>query len=211
MGIISKFFAFFFGPKPVTEQEEIAPEMKYLFVGLGNIGSEYDDTRHNIGFEVADSLAIQLGGKWSEEKLGSISEVKHKGRHITLLKPNTYMNRSGKALKYWMDKLKVKPENVLVFVDDLHLDYGVVRLRTKGSDAGHNGLKDIQAVLGNNKYPRIKIGIGDNFRKGKQVDYVLGKWTRKELETLQDVIIKSADMAKAFCTIGAARTMNQYN
>ena len=191
--------------------ESIAEDMKYLIVGLGNIGQEYDDTRHNIGFEVVDSLAIQLGGKWKVDKLGSICEVKHKGRFITLLKPSTFMNRSGKAIQFWLTKLKIKKENLLVVVDDIHMDFGKHRLRLKGSDAGHNGLKDIQQTIGGNVYPRLKVGIGNDFHPGQQVKYVLGKWTRKELESLQDVIIKAAEMSKSFVSIGAQRTMNQYN
>ena len=195
-------------PHPYLDIEE---DMKYLIVGLGNIGSEYDDTRHNVGFEVVDSLAIQLGGKWKVDKLGSIAEVKHKGRFITLLKPSTFMNRSGKAVKFWMEKLKIKKDNVLIIVDDLHMDYGKLRLRLKGSDAGHNGLKDIQQQLGGSVYPRLKVGIGNDFHPGEQVKYVLGKWTRKELESLQDIIIKSTDLTKSFVSIGANRAMNQHN
>lgn len=195
----------------VSDALEIDSDMKYLIVGLGNVGAEYDDTRHNVGFEIVDGLAIRLGAKWESDKLAAVCQAKYKGRHITLIKPTTYMNRSGKAVKYWMDKLKLSKDNVLVVVDDLHLEYGKLRMRSKGSDAGHNGLKDIQAVLGGTVYPRLKVGIGSDFRPGQQVDYVLGKWSRKELESLQDITIKAGDMAMSFVAIGISRTMNQSN
>lgn len=193
------------------KEEEIEDPMKYLVVGLGNIGGEYDNTRHNIGFDVADYLADQHEGKWKTDTLGDVCEIKHKGRTIVLLKPSTYMNRSGKAVNYWMTKKKIQKENLLVIVDDLHLDLGKLRLRAKGSDGGHNGLKDIQQVLGGSNYPRLKFGIGNNFHSGQQVDFVLGKWSNEEKDILQKMIKKAADASKSFATIGLKFTMEQFN
>ena len=193
------------------EEEDIDPSMKYLIVGLGNIGSEYHNTRHNVGFDVVDQLAIEKESQWKADKLGSTTTIKHKGRTITLLKPSTYMNRSGKAVKYWMDKLKVQKDNTLIVVDDLHLDFGKLRMRAKGGDAGHNGLKDIQQVLGGSKYPRLKVGIGNDFGPGQQVDYVLGKWSDKESSSLGDIVKKASEMCLSYVSIGMTRTMNQYN
>lgn len=194
-----------------NKEEEIEDPMKYLVVGLGNIGGEYDNTRHNIGFDVVDYLADQHEGKWKTDTLGDVCEIKHKGRTIVLLKPSTYMNRSGKAVNYWMTKKKIQKENLLVIVDDLHLDLGKLRLRGKGSDGGHNGLKDIQQVLGGNNYPRLKFGIGNDFHSGQQVDFVLGKWTSEEKDPLQKMIKKAADASKSFATIGIKFTMEQFN
>lgn len=205
---IRSLFATSSKPYSITETQI---DMKYLVVGLGNIGSKYQDTRHNIGFEVVDQMARKYESTWTTDKLGDLCEVKYKGRSITLLKPSTYMNLSGKAVKYWMDKLKISQDNTLIIVDDLHLDFGKLRMRTKGSDAGHNGLKDIQEKLGGSNYPRLKIGIGDDFGKGQQVDYVLGKWSLREEEGLGDIKDKAVQMIESFVSIGAARTMNQYN
>jgi PTH1 family peptidyl-tRNA hydrolase len=194
-----------------NKEEEIEDPMKYLVVGLGNIGNEYDNTRHNIGFDVVDYLAEQHEGKWKIDTLGSICEIKHKGRTIVLLKPSTYMNRSGKAVNYWMTKKKIQKENLLIIVDDLHLDLGKLRLRGKGSDGGHNGLKDIQQVLGGSNYPRLKFGIGNDFHSGQQVNFVLGKWTSEEQDKLQKMIKKAAGATKSFATIGIKFTMEQFN
>jgi PTH1 family peptidyl-tRNA hydrolase len=190
--------------------KEVEDPMKYLLVGMGNMGAEYDDTRHNIGFEIVDALAKEFRGKWEHEQLGDITTIKYKGRTLILLKPSTYMNRSGKAVRYWMQKKKIQPENLLVIVDDLNLQFGKIRLRGKGSDGGHNGLKDIQQFIGTN-YARLRIGIGDDFGRGRQVDYVLGKWDKKELEQLQDVIFKACSSAKGFTTIGLKHAMSQFN
>ena len=204
------FFKKIFGyNKP--KQETISPEMKYLVVGLGNMHPDYEATRHNIGFEVVDLIAKNKDGQWKNDALGDVALVKHKGRQIHLLKPSTYMNRSGKAVNYWMTKHKVKIENVLIIVDDLNLDFGKVRLRTKGAAGGHNGLKDIEQILGTNKYSRLKVGIGDDFKKGRQVDFVLGKWTDKEMNGLGGVLSQSSDAALSFVAIGATHTMNQFN
>ncbi len=195
----------------LSKVEEIEDPMKYLIVGLGNIGPKYNNTRHNIGFDVVDYLAESHEGKWKTESLGDVCEVKHKGRTLVLLKPSTFMNRSGKAVNYWMVKKKIKVDKLLIVVDDLHLDLGKIRLRSKGSDGGHNGLKDIQQVLGSNKYPRIKIGIGNDFHSGKQIDFVLGEWDLKEEEKKSEIIKKSSDAIKSYATIGIKYTMEQYN
>jgi len=185
--------------------------MKYLIVGLGNIGSEYEDTRHNIGFNVLDELAKQEKLKFENLRYGAVTEYKFKGKTLILLKPSTYMNLSGKSIRYWMQQEKIKPENLLVIVDDLALPFNSIRMRQKGSDAGHNGLKNIQEIFGHNNYSRIRFGIGDNYSRGKQIDYVLGKWTNDEWAGLHEGIDISINMIKGFTTIGAARTMNQYN
>ena len=202
------FFKSLFARK---EEEQIAPEMKYLIVGLGNMHPDYDDTRHNVGFEVVDHLAEQKGASWKNDTLGDLALVKHKGRHIHLLKPSTYVNRSGKAVNHWMTKHKVKIENTLIVVDDLNLDFGKLRLRAKGAAGGHNGLKDIEQVLGTSKYARLRVGIGSDFPKGRQVDFVLGKWNEKERAGLGDLLKKSAEACLSFASIGMKHTMNQYN
>lgn len=197
-----------FGFKENTEVED---PMKYLIVGLGNIGPKYVGTRHNVGFEVLDYLNNELGGKFEIETLGALSLCKYKGRQIYLLKPSTYVNLSGKAVRYWMQKKKILPENLLVVIDDLNLPLSTIRLRKKGSDGGHNGLKNIDQILGTNNYARLRIGIGNEFGKGRQVDFVLGKWTERELKILPDLLGKVADTLKSFTTAGIERTMNQYN
>ena len=185
--------------------------MKYLIVGLGNIGADYEDTRHNIGFNVVNHLAKATEATWTTEHLGDVAEFKYKGRTFFLLKPSTYMNRSGKAVRYWLEKRKVEQENLLVILDDLNLEFGKQRLRPKGSDGGHNGLKDIDAMLGNNNYARLRIGIGNQYDKGKQVDFVLGRWNAQERETLPDIIDYAAETAKSFGTIGLSLTMTSRN
>jgi len=201
---LRKLFAF-------NTTKEIEDPMKYLVVGLGNIGSEYDGTRHNIGFDVLDHLAEKHDGKWKTDTLGTVCEIKHKGRTLCLLKPSTYMNRSGKAINYWMTKKKIKRDKLLVVVDDLHMDLGKLRLRGKGSDGGHNGLKDIQQVLGGTNYPRLKFGIGNNFHSGQQVDFVLGKWKSEEKELVQKQIEKAANAILSFAAIGIKFTMEKFN
>lgn len=185
--------------------------MKYLIVGLGNIGSEYASTRHNVGFMILDVLAKNQKVDFKIEKTAYKTEFKNKGRSIHLIKPTTYMNLSGKAVNFWMQQLKISKENVLVIVDDLALPLGKMRLRAKGSSAGHNGLKNIEEVTGGQNYARLKIGIGDNFSKGKQVDYVLGEFTREERESLPEIVDKACEMILSFCSIGIQRTMNQFN
>jgi PTH1 family peptidyl-tRNA hydrolase len=185
--------------------------MKYLIVGLGNPGAEYEETRHNIGFKVVDTIARISGASFEVARLGEVSTVRFKGRSLILLKPSTFMNLSGKAVRYWMDAEKIPLDRVLIITDDLALPYGTLRLRGKGSGGGHNGLGDIERVLGHSKYSRLRFGIGAEFSKGQQVDYVLGKWTDKEMETLQERLERSSDLAKSFATIGLERTMNFFN
>jgi len=182
--------------------------MKYLITGLGNVGYEYENTRHNVGFDVVNRLCQQLEGTWRDDHHGERAEVRHKGRTIILLKPNTYMNLSGKAIRYWLQKEKIPVENSLVVCDDLNLDFGKLRLRAKGSDGGHNGLKSIQELLGTTEYPRLRVGIGSDFGRGKQVNYVLGKWSDDEAAELPNILEKSAETIKAFVTIGVERAMN---
>lgn len=182
--------------------------MKYLVTGLGNIGYEYDNTRHNIGFDVVDHLCKSLDGQWKGDHHGERAEVKWKGRTLILFKPNTYMNLSGKAIRYWLQKEKLQPENSLTICDDLNLDFGKLRLRGKGSDGGHNGLKSIQEMLGTDAYPRLRVGIGNNFSKGKQVNFVLGKWSEDETAELPHILDHSMEVVKTFVTLGLERAMN---
>lgn len=184
---------------------------KFLITGLGNIGAEYESTRHNIGFEILDSLAKAEEFSMEPDRLGAVGRFRVKGRQLICLKPSTYMNRSGKALKYWMDKEKIPLENILVITDDLNLPFGTLRLKTKGSDGGHNGLKDIQQVLGTTQYARFRFGIGDEFSKGRQVDYVLGKWEEEEQSKLGERLERSTELIKSFVLAGPARTMNTFN
>ncbi|QJD97093.1 aminoacyl-tRNA hydrolase [Mucilaginibacter robiniae] len=185
--------------------------MKYLIVGLGNIGPEYADTRHNIGFMILDEMAKQEGAKFYNMRLAYYTEVSHKSRNLYLIKPTTYMNLSGKAVSYWMNQLKIPVENVLVLVDDLALPLGTLRLKPKGSSAGHNGLKNIEAVLGNNNYPRLRFGISDNYPKGRQVDYVLSGFDEDEKPELPALIDRSIEMIKSFAAIGTELTMTKFN
>lgn len=185
--------------------------MKYLIVGLGNIGTEYHHTRHNIGFDVADAFAAKHGATFRSDRLADVAEVKWKGRIFVVIKPTTYMNLSGKAVKYWMDKEKIPVENILVIMDELALPLNVIRLRPGGSDAGHNGLKSIQESIATNQYPRLRFGIGNDFPKGRQVDYVLGKWSAKEEPVVQQKIDKCTEVIESFASIGLQRSMNNYN
>ena len=176
--------------------------MKYLIVGLGNIGGEYAETRHNIGFKVADALAKATDSEFLNAKYGQLSEAKFKARNLLILKPNTFMNLSGKAISYWQQKEKIANENLLVITDDLALPFGKLRLKCKGSDGGHNGLKSTIEILGHQNYARLRFGVGNEFSKGKQVDYVLGNWSAEELITLEERINKAVESILAFCTIG---------
>jgi PTH1 family peptidyl-tRNA hydrolase len=185
--------------------------MKYLIAGLGNIGEEYAATRHNIGFQVVDHLASSLGASWKSVTLGQIAEAKFKGRTLILLKPNTYMNLSGKSVLYWMQKEKIPIENLLVIVDEIQLEQGTIRLRGKGTDGGHNGLTDVQAQLNTTEYARLRVGIGKNFPIGGQIKYVLGRWTGEELKILPDVLESAAQAVKSFVSIGLQRAMEQVN
>lgn len=185
--------------------------MKYLIVGLGNIGAEYENTRHNIGFDVVDTFVKKHGGTFKNERLADVAECKWKGRVFVVIKPTTYMNLSGKAVKYWMDKEKIPLENIFVILDDLALPVEKVRIRAGGSDAGHNGLTSIQELLGTNQYPRLRFGVGNNFPKGKQVEFVLGKWSGEEWPIVLEKINKSVEIIESFGSIGIERTMNKYN
>jgi peptidyl-tRNA hydrolase, PTH1 family len=185
--------------------------MKYLVVGLGNIGPEYADTRHNIGFMILDEFAKQEGAKFYNMRLAYYTEVTHKARTLYLIKPTTYMNLSGKAVNHWMNELKIPIENILVVVDDIALPFGTLRLKPKGSAAGHNGLRDIEARLGHNNYARLRFGVSDNFPKGRQVDYVLSGFDEDELPALPGLIDQSIEMIKSFVAIGTELTMTRYN
>ncbi len=185
--------------------------MKYLIVGLGNPGVKYENTRHNVGFKVLDELIKDTNHQFEVDKLGDVARFKFKGRTLVLLKPSTFMNLSGKALNYWMKKEKIPLERLLVIVDDIALPFGKLRLKPKGSDAGHNGLKDIASALNTTKYPRLKFGVGNDFPKGRQVEYVLGEWSNKEQEQLPIFLKKGTEFIKNFATIGIERTMNHLN
>ena len=193
------------------EEEKLEPMKKFLIVGLGNIGSEYINTRHNIGFKILDAFANEENISFQSVKLGEISEYKIKGRSILLLKPNTYMNLSGKAVHYWMEKENIAKENVLIITDDLNLSFGTIRIKTKGSDGGHNGLKSIQQLLNTTEYPRFRFGISDEFKKGQQVNYVLGEWTEEEREALKERFKLSIEIIKSFALAGLNNTMNTFN
>lgn len=194
-----------------NKQEDTIPMKKFLIVGLGNIGSEYANTRHNIGFKILDYIANQDGVSFQTVKLGEIAELKIKGRILLLLKPNTYMNLSGKAVKYWLEKENIQKENMLVITDDLNLAFGTIRIKTKGSDGGHNGLKNIQLLLNTTEYPRFRFGISDAFKKGQQVDYVLGEWDADEKEKLKERLEISSKIVKSFALAGLNPTMNEFN
>lgn len=185
--------------------------MKYLIAGLGNMGADYDDTRHNIGFDIVDALAKRYDVKFDHKTLGDIAEFKHKGRTFVLLKPSTFMNLSGKAVRYWLKQKKIKIDNLLVIVDDMNIDFGTIRLRGKGSHGGHNGLKDIEKILNTGKYARLRVGIGSNFSRGRQIDFVLGKWNDKEAVHLPEILGECADAVESFGTIGLAHAMNKHN
>ena len=185
--------------------------MNFLVVGLGNIGSEYANTRHNMGFMVLDAWAQASNAVFTTQRYGDVAEVSFKGRKITLLKPSTYMNLSGNAIRYWMTKLKLPVENLLVICDDLNIPFGTLRMRKKGSDGGHNGLKNIQELLGTQDYARIRVGIGNDFLKGGQVDFVLGKLDEEELKAMPEICAKVIEGAKSFVFCGADRAMNSFN
>ena len=185
--------------------------MNYLIVGLGNIGPEYQDTRHNIGFNVLDAFAKASNVVFEDRRYGAVSEVKLKGRPLILLKPNTYMNLSGKAVSYWMQKEKIALENLLILVDDLALPFGTLRLRGQGSDGGHNGLKSINACLGTTNYARLRFGIGNEFKKGQQVDYVLGGWKEEEIKHMDALLERSKEIISSFVLLGLSKTMTSFN
>lgn len=185
--------------------------MKYLITGLGNIGPEYWGTRHNIGFRVVNALVEEEGARFTEERYGAIARMRVKNRELIVLKPNTFMNLSGHAVRYWLQKEHIPVENLLIIVDDLALPFGTLRLKPKGSDAGHNGLKSIQQLLETQTYSRLRFGIGNNFPKGRQVDYVLGQFPQEELDLMPEKIKQAVEIIKSFCLAGIQTTMNQYN
>lgn len=184
---------------------------KFLIVGLGNIGEKYRGTRHNIGFQIVDALAAEHKASFETVKLGDVASFRFKGRTFVLLKPSTYMNLSGKALKYWLTKEKIPLENLLVITDDVNIEFGAIRIKTKGSAGGHNGLKDIEAKLGHQKYARFRFGVGGNYPKGAQVDFVLGLWTKEEKSMLIERIPLAVKAVLSFATDGVNNTMNNYN
>jgi len=194
-----------------SKTEESNNDMKYLITGLGNIGAEYAHTRHNIGFDILDAMAEEKDLTFEDKRYGAVTTYKFKGRQFILLKPNTYVNLSGKAVNYWLQKEKIPLSNLLIVVDDLALPFGTLRLKPKGGDAGHNGLKSIQSILGTTNYARLRFGIGNNFNRGQQVDYVLGTWDRDEKAVLPEKLDRAIQMIKSFGTIGTAQTMNQFN
>ena len=185
--------------------------MKYLVVGLGNIGAEYASTRHNIGFKVLDALAEASNISFTSARYGDVAQLKHKGRSITLLKPSTYMNLSGKAVRYWLDAEKIPLENLLVISDDIAIPYGTFRMRGKGSAGGHNGLKNITELLGTDAYARIRFGVGGDFARGHQIEYVLGEWSQEEIDAMPDRLKHFAAAILSFATAGVQLTMNGFN
>ena len=197
--------------KKKNQIEEQDPMKKFLIVGLGNIGEKYENTRHNIGFKVLDYFAKQEDITFTTDKLGDVATYKLKGRTFVFLKPSTYMNLSGKAVLYWLTKEKIPLENLLVVTDDLNLPFGSIRVKTKGSDGGHNGLKDIQDKLNTTKYNRFRFGISDAFSKGRQVDYVLGEWTTEENDKLKERLDIGVELIKSFALSGINNTMNSFN
>ena len=185
--------------------------MKYLIVGLGNIGSEYAGTRHNIGFRVLDALAKASNLVFEDKRYGAVASLSMKGQQLVLLKPSTYMNLSGNAVRYWMNKENIPLERLLVVVDDLSLPFGALRMKPSGSDGGHNGLKHIASVLGTQAYARLRFGIGNDFPRGGQIDYVLGHFSEEDLKTMDERVELACEMIKSFCLAGIQITMNQYN
>jgi PTH1 family peptidyl-tRNA hydrolase len=205
---LRNFFCKLFGIKVETKDELMK---KFLIVGLGNIGDKYTNTRHNIGFKIIDEVADEYNVTFETEKLGDVATFRFKGRTFILLKPSTFMNLSGKAVKYWMDKENIAIDNLLVVTDDLNIDFGTIRIKAKGSDGGHNGLKDIQEKLGTNIYPRFRFGVGSDYSKGRQVDYVLGEWNKEETSFLIERLPMSVKIITSFGTAGLANTMNTFN
>jgi len=200
--LLSKIFSK--KPTPLAMQ-------KFLIVGLGNIGKDYENTRHNIGFSLLDHAATQWEFEYTSEKLADIGKIKFKGKQLVFIKPTTLMNRSGKAVRYWALKENIPLENILILTDDLHLPFGTLRLRTKGSPAGHNGLRDIEAHLNTPHYARLRFGIGHENKAFNQVDFVLGEWEIEEAKALPERVEKAREIIESFCLQGAQKTMNQFN
>lgn len=185
--------------------------MKYLIVGLGNIGPEYENTRHNIGFQIVDVFANSKGVVWEDKRYGFVGRCRVKNAELVLLKPSTYMNLSGNAVRYWLQQEKIPVENMLVLVDDLNLPFGTIRIRKQGSNGGHNGLGNIQSVLGTENYARVRFGIGNEYTRGTQINFVLGEWTEEEKKMLLERLKVTTEIIPSFCLQGIDRTMNQYN
>lgn len=209
MGLIERILS-------ICKRKECKPEKidtvaKYLIVGLGNVGSEYEGTRHNAGFMVVDALASEADAHWTLERHAYRTEVRHKGRSLVLIKPTTFMNLSGKAVKYWLQAEKVELQNLLVVVDDLALDPGIIRIKKQGAAGGHNGLADIEALLGTQAYNRLRVGVGSEFGRGHQIDYVLGRFTDEQLAALEPAVQTACEAVRCFATQGIDRTMNLYN
>ena len=202
------FFSKLFGAK--VESKEVLMK-KFLIIGLGNIGDKYINTRHNIGFKILDEVAEEYNVTFETEKLGDVATFRFKGRTFILLKPSTFMNLSGKAVKYWMDKENISVENILVVTDDVHIDFGAIRVKAKGSAGGHNGLKDIQEKLNSQQYARFRFGVGGNYSKGRQADFVLGEWSKEETSQLIERLPTSAKVISSFGTDGLNNTMNTFN
>jgi PTH1 family peptidyl-tRNA hydrolase len=205
---LRNFFSNLFGTKVETKEELMK---KFLIVGLGNIGEKYTNTRHNIGFKILDEVAEENNVTFETEKLGDVATFRFKGRTFILLKPSTFMNLSGKAVKYWMDKENISIENILIVTDDVHIDFGTIRLKAKGSAGGHNGLKDIQEKLNTQQYARFRFGVGGNYSKGRQADFVLGEWSKEETSQLIERLPTSAKVIPSFGTAGLSNTMNTFN
>ena len=199
----------FFSKNQIESKQEVMK--KFLIVGLGNIGDTYVNTRHNIGFQVLDALAKDQEVSFETEKLGDITRFRHKGKLFILLKPSTYMNLSGKSVKYWMNQEKISLENLCIVTDDVHIDFGSIRIKIKGSAGGHNGLKDIQEKLNTQQYNRFRFGVGGNYARGRQADFVLGSWTKEEESQLIERIPIAVKAILSFGTAGINNTMNSYN
>ena len=208
---ILNFLSALFGRHVATEEPADPDTMKYLIVGLGNIGAEYDGTRHNIGFRVADALAASASALFEDKRYGFVAHFRVKNAELVVLKPSTYMNLSGNAVRYWMQKENVPIERVLVVCDDLALPFGKLRMRQNGADAGHNGLKHIAQVLGTQQFARLRFGIGNDFPRGTQVDYVLGQFTDEDLQTMPERVALAVEAIKTFCLAGVQRAMNEFN
>ena len=206
--MIKWLFTLFSKSKPADKTDGMN---KFLIVGLGNIGAEYANTRHNIGFKALDFLAKKEGLSFENLKFGAVTELKLKGKTFFLMKPNTYMNLSGKAVKFWMDKENIPLQNVLIIADDLNLSFGTIRIRSKGSDGGHNGLKNITLIFNSQEYARFRFGISDEFKKGKQIDYVLGEWNEEEKAKLPERLEVASEIIKSFGLAGLENTMTAFN
>ena len=209
MGIIEKILSLC--KRKEYKQTDTEPVSKYLIVGLGNVGSEYEGTRHNAGFMVVDAMARQAESKWSLERHAYRTEIRHKGRILILIKPTTYMNLSGKAVKYWLQAEKIELQNLMVVVDDIALDPGVIRIKKQGAAGGHNGLGDIEMMLGTQAYNRLRVGVGQSFGRGQQVDYVLGRFPEEDLPAMEAAIGEACEAVRCFVTQGIDSTMNLYN